>query len=138
MILQRIIGRLRSFLHSHCVFHKDTGKVSNRTGIFFIPEEGGALPRAKWANKTEFMFSMAGQIISLQNVWIFPYVCFVNGGGAFLIPYGFLLLFCGLPLFFLETALGQYTSEGGVTAWRKICPMLQGTNQRVMHWIRHR
>lgn len=36
MILQRIIGRLRSFLHSHCVFHKDTGKVSNRTGIFFV------------------------------------------------------------------------------------------------------
>lgn len=29
-------------------------------------------------------------------------------------------------MFFLEVALGQYTSQGSVTAWRKICPLLQG------------
>lgn len=58
------------------------GPAGDRAPHQKIPEEGGALPRAKWANKTEFMFSMAGQIISLGNVWIFPYVCFVNGGGV--------------------------------------------------------
>lgn len=39
------------------------------------------------------------------------------------------LFFCGIPVFFLETALGQYTSEGVVTAWRKICPMFEGKNK---------
>lgn len=46
--------------------------------------------------------------------------------GVFFIPYFIFLFFCGIPVFFLETALGQYTSEGGITAWRKICPMFEG------------
>ncbi|XP_039524590.1 sodium- and chloride-dependent GABA transporter 2-like isoform X1 [Pimephales promelas] len=82
--------------------------------------------REKWANKTEFLLSMAGEIIGLGNVVRFPYLCYKNGGGVFFIPYFIFLFFCGIPIFFLETALGQYTSEGGVTAWRKICPMFEG------------
>lgn len=47
--------------------------------------------------------------------------------GVFFIPYMLFLFTCGIPLFFLETALGQYTSQGGITCWRKICPLFQGT-----------
>ena len=43
--------------------------------------EDGAHPRGKWANSKEFIFSMAGEIIGLGNVWRFPYLCFRNGGG---------------------------------------------------------
>lgn len=82
--------------------------------------------RGQWSNKVEFVLSVAGEIIGLGNVWRFPYLCYKNGGGAFFIPYLIFLFTCGIPVFFLETALGQYTSEGGVTAWRKICPIFEG------------
>lgn len=46
--------------------------------------------------------------------------------GAFLVPYGLLAVVCGMPLFLLETSTGQYTQEGFITCWRKLCPLAQG------------
>lgn len=37
----------------------------------------------------------------------FPYLCYRNGGGVFLIPYIFFLLLVGIPLVFLELAVGM-------------------------------
>ncbi|KAK2862060.1 hypothetical protein Q5P01_001593 [Channa striata] len=82
--------------------------------------------RGKWSSKTEFILSVAGAIIGLGNVWRFPYLCYKNGGGAFFIPYLLFLGTCGIPLVILETALGQYTSLGGIMCWRKVCPLLEG------------
>ncbi|XP_027648766.2 sodium- and chloride-dependent betaine transporter isoform X4 [Falco peregrinus] len=104
-------------------------KEGEANGAIAAPEEiekEEMEERGQWSSKMEFVLSVAGEIIGLGNVWRFPYLCYKNGGGAFLIPYLIFLFTCGIPLFFLETALGQYTSQGGVTAWRKICPIFEG------------
>uniref|UniRef100_A0A672Z321 Transporter n=1 Tax=Sphaeramia orbicularis TaxID=375764 RepID=A0A672Z321_9TELE len=94
----------------------------------FKLDMGSAQPstRGQWSSKTEFVLAVAGQIIGLGNVWRFPYLCYKNGGGVFFIPYILFLFTCGIPLFLLETSLGQYTQQGSITCWKKICPLFEG------------
>uniref|UniRef100_A0A3P9L6U2 Transporter n=1 Tax=Oryzias latipes TaxID=8090 RepID=A0A3P9L6U2_ORYLA len=97
----------------------------------------GLHARGQWASKAEFLLAVAGQIIGLGNVWRFPYLCYKNGGGVFFVPYLLFLVLCGIPLFLLETSLGQYTSLGGVSAWKTICPIFGGLGYASQVMILH-
>uniref|UniRef100_A0A3P9J7Y5 Transporter n=1 Tax=Oryzias latipes TaxID=8090 RepID=A0A3P9J7Y5_ORYLA len=81
--------------------------------------------RGNWANKSDYILSMIGYAVGLGNIWRFPYLAYKNGGGAFLIPYFTMLVVVGIPLFFLESALGQFCSQGPINAWKAV-PILQG------------
>lgn len=61
----------------------------------------------------------------MGNIWRFPFTAYENGGGAFLIPYIIVLLLIGKPLYYLEMALGQFTSRGSVKALTAI-PVMKG------------
>jgi len=81
--------------------------------------------RGTWSAHIDFILSMVGNCIGTGNVWRFPYLCYNNGGGAFLIPYFLFVLCAGMPLYFLETALGQYMGAGSLTTWT-ISPICKG------------
>ncbi|CAG9535602.1 unnamed protein product [Cercopithifilaria johnstoni] len=83
-------------------------------------------PRETWDRKADFLLSVIGFAVDLANVWRFPYLCFKNGGGAFLIPYTLMVLFAGIPLFYMELSLGQYYRKGAITTWGWICPLFKG------------
>ncbi|XP_043120777.1 sodium- and chloride-dependent GABA transporter 2-like isoform X1 [Puntigrus tetrazona] len=88
--------------------------------------QGQIEERGYWGSKAEFLLAIAGNVVGLGNVWRFPYLCYRNGGGAFLIPYLVFVVTCGVPLFLLETAMGQYTQEGPITCWHRLCPLAEG------------
>uniref|UniRef100_H2ZHX5 Transporter n=1 Tax=Ciona savignyi TaxID=51511 RepID=H2ZHX5_CIOSA len=81
--------------------------------------------RGNWDKKSDYILSCIGYAVGLGNVWRFPFLAFRNGGGAFLIPYVIMLVFAGLPVFFLECALGQFSSLGPISVF-KFSPILKG------------
>ncbi|CAJ0578750.1 unnamed protein product, partial [Mesorhabditis spiculigera] len=83
-------------------------------------------PREQWTSKIDFLMSVVGFAVDLGNIWRFPYLCFKNGGGVFLIPYTIIVLVTGVPLFYMELALGQYYRKGAITTWGRICPLFKG------------
>uniref|UniRef100_A0A0F8AKI6 Sodium-and chloride-dependent betaine transporter n=1 Tax=Larimichthys crocea TaxID=215358 RepID=A0A0F8AKI6_LARCR len=68
------------------------------------------------------VFSVLGFMAQKQGVTVDA----VAKSGAFLVPYGLLAVVVGIPLFLLETSIGQYTQEGFVTCWKNLCPLAQG------------
>lgn len=83
-------------------------------------------PREQWSRKIEFIFACVGFAVGYGNFWRFPFKCFKNGGGAFLIPFILCLILAGIPLFFLELGIGQYSQAGPLKAWNGLCPLMSG------------
>uniref|UniRef100_A0AAG5DS86 Transporter n=1 Tax=Anopheles atroparvus TaxID=41427 RepID=A0AAG5DS86_ANOAO len=82
--------------------------------------------RGSWTGRYDFLLSLLGYSVGLGNVWRFPYLCYSNGGGAFLIPFVVMLVIAGLPLMFMELSLAQYAGLGPAVIFKRLAPLSEG------------
>jgi NSS family neurotransmitter:Na+ symporter len=76
--------------------------------------------REFWNSRFAFIMAAIGSAVGLGNVWRFPYVCYDNGGGAFLIPFFVAIFTAGIPLLILEFTVGHWARGAPPEAFRKV------------------
>ena len=66
-----------------------------------------------WGSRVGLVLAMAGNAVGLGNFLRFPAQAAQNGGGAFLIPYLISFVLMGIPLLWIEWAIGRHGGQYG-------------------------
>uniref|UniRef100_A0A8C9P6J5 Transporter n=1 Tax=Spermophilus dauricus TaxID=99837 RepID=A0A8C9P6J5_SPEDA len=120
-------GGIKKFdtLSSDIWSNEDNEKIPESTIINLTMAEVPS-DRPSWANKIEYLLAQVGFCLGLSSVWHFPYMCFRNGGVSFIIIYILKLFLVGIPILFLEMAIGQRMCQGIIGVWKAISPWIGG------------
>ncbi len=75
--------------------------------------------RDQWSSRLGFVLAAAGSAIGLGNLWKFPYITWVNQGGAFVLVYLACIVAVGLPIMIAEILIGRRTQKSPVGALKQ-------------------
>ncbi|MGO0576418.1 sodium-dependent transporter [Ornithinimicrobium panacihumi] len=82
--------------------------------------------RETWSSSTGFILAAIGSAVGLGNIWRFPGVAYESGGGAFIVPYLVALLTAGIPILFLDYAIGHRYRAAAPLAYRRMAKRTEG------------
>lgn len=63
-----------------------------------------------------------GSAVGLGNIWRFPYITGVYGGGAFLVVYLLCVLIIGIPVMIAEFIIGREGEKDAIGSYKKLAP----------------
>lgn len=69
--------------------------------------------KERWGSRIGLVLAMAGNAVGLGNFLRFPAQAVQNGGGAFIIPYLISFALMGIPLLWVEWAIGRHGGTFG-------------------------
>ncbi len=78
------------------------------------------ISRGNWGTRLGFIMAATGSAIGLGNIWKFPYITGVYGGGAFVFVYLLCVLIVGLPLMITELLIGRRAQKNPVGAFKEL------------------
>ncbi len=87
--------------------------------------------RGRWSSRLGFIMAAAGSAVGLGNIWKFPYITGMHGGGAFVLFYLFCIITIGVPLMVAEMVIGRHTRKDPVGAFKR----LKGGGWTLVGWM---
>lgn len=79
-----------------------------------------AQDRGQWSSRLGFVLAAAGSAVGLGNIWKFPYITGMNGGGIFVLVYLACISLVGIPILAAEVLIGRASKESPVGAFRRL------------------
>jgi NSS family neurotransmitter:Na+ symporter len=73
-----------------------------------------------WSSGLAFILAAIGAAVGLGNIWKFPYIVGVNGGGAFVIIYILSVVFVAVPILITELWIGNRGGHSPPVAMRNV------------------
>ncbi len=98
-----------------------------------LPGTTGKTTRAHWSSRFGFILAASGSAVGLGNIWKFPYITGVYGGGAFVIVYLGCVAIVGLPLMIAEFMIGRHAQENPVGAFQRL--HRNGSPWQITGWL---
>ncbi|WP_341876318.1 sodium-dependent transporter [Defluviitalea saccharophila] len=89
--------------------------------------------REKFSSRLGFILISAGCAIGLGNVWRFPYITGLYGGGLFVLIYLLFLLIFGLPIMVMEFSVGRASQKSVATSFDVLEP--KGSKWHAFKWF---
>ena len=89
--------------------------------------------RENFQSRLGFLLVSAGCAIGIGNVWRFPYVTGVNGGGVFVLFYLLFLAIMGIPVLTMELAVGRASGKSALLGFKSLEP--KGTKWHIHGWV---
>ncbi|XP_026644871.1 orphan sodium- and chloride-dependent neurotransmitter transporter NTT5-like [Microtus ochrogaster] len=103
-----------------------TVTISEETRYMSREESDVFLPRQLWSSKLKFILVMVSYLLMPIQLWRFVSQWLHKGGCSFLIMYTIMLFWIGIPLLFLEMAVGQRVQRASIDLWKTLGPWFGG------------
>jgi len=85
-------------------------------------ETNDVTQRDSFTGKIGIIAAVAGSAVGLGNIWKFPYITGVFGGGAFVLVYLICIAIIGLPVMLSEFTIGRKAQRNAVGSFKKLAP----------------
>ena len=91
------------------------------------------MKRENFRSRLGFLLVSAGCAIGLGNVWKFPYITGLYGGGVFVLFYLLFLIIMGVPVLTMELSVGRASRKSVVEAYKVLQP--RGSKWHLHGWV---